>query len=68
MSEHNFKPAYYDYPLYMRIFPFLRNDEYGYNPRHLKRDAFEDYLTLYSAFVIYGLVRPNNPYGGYYYW
>lgn len=66
MSEHRRKPAYYDLPLYMRIFPFFGNDEYGYGQCPQKRDAFEDFLSLYSLFVVYGVVRPNNWYGGYY--
>ena len=62
MSEYKNKPAWYDYPLYMRIFPLLKNDKNLY-----KRDAFEDYLTLYSVFVLYGAVRPNSSiYSGYY--
>ena len=68
MENHRNKPAYYDLPLYMRIFPFLRNDEYiAENPR--KRDAFEDYLTLYSALVAFGFVRPNTNWwqGGYHF-
>lgn len=67
MSDNRSKPAWYDYPLYMRIFPLLKNYEHGYNGRLRKRDAFEDYLTLYSVFVLYGAVRPNSSiYGGYY--
>ena len=62
MSNYKNKPAWYDYPLYMRLFPLLKS------VRNLnKRDAFEDYLTLYSVFVLYGAVKPyDSVYSGYY--
>lgn len=67
MSEVS-KPAFYDLPLYMRIFPFFfRNEYFEYRvPKPYERDAFEDFTTLYSLFAVYGLITPNTWYGGYY--
>lgn len=58
MKNHGCKPAYYDLPLYMRIFPFLKNEEYICKSKQ-KRDSFEDFLVLYSIFTAFGFI--NSP-------
>lgn len=64
------RPPSYDLPLYMRLFPNFY-DIFGYeyytpNERPQKRDAFEDFLTLYAILGFYGAIRPNYMSGGYY--
>lgn len=60
MENHKFKPSYYDLPLYMRIFPLFRNEEFSESPR--KRDAFEDFIALYSICAAFGFIRPATGY------
>ena len=64
------KPPPYDLPLYMRLFPNFY-DFYGYEyyeKRPQKRDAFEDFISLYAILGFYGAIRPNYWSGGYYYY
>ena len=63
------RPPSYEMPLYMRLFPnFFSYFDYPYTPdvRPQKRDAFEDFLTLYAILGFYGAIRPNHFSGGFY--
>lgn len=69
MNENRRSSVYYDLPLYMRIFPnFYDFHGYEYYKKPRKRDAFEEFLNLYSVFAFYGMIRPNGWYNGTYYW